>query len=260
MLELDLTTILLEILNFLVLALGLYYFLFRPILRRVESRAAEKKRIETEMRQKLLDAKQHKEELETRLEHVNEEISQLFEEARDQIERERRQMLDTIRAEAEEARKDAENDIQRFHRQELKEFNERLLNTILILSGELIGKVAPVEVHAQLVQDANDYVWKLGKERHKDVDALRRSLGDRTPTVYIASAHRLNPDQQRMLARTFSALTDRNVNFELETNPNLFCGVRVRVGDIMVDNSIAAQLEQMRAEINDAFIERNLNG
>ena len=44
MLELDLTTILLEILNFLALGAGLYYFLFRPVMKRVEDRAKEKLR------------------------------------------------------------------------------------------------------------------------------------------------------------------------------------------------------------------------
>ena len=70
----------------------------------------------------------------------------------------------------------------------------------------------------------------------------------------------MNPDQQRMLARTFSTLTDRNVNFELETKANLYGGVRVRVGDILVDNSIAAQLLQMRSEVNDALNARISDG
>ncbi|MBE0699985.1 MAG: F0F1 ATP synthase subunit delta [Anaerolineaceae bacterium] len=260
MLELDLTTILLEILNFLVLGVGLYYFLFRPVMKRVEARAAEKERVEKEMRRPLRDAQRNKEDLDARLAYVNKEISQLMDEARDQIERERSQMSDTIHAEAEQARKDAENDIRRYQEQEIDQFNDRLLNTMITLSGEIIEKIAPPEVHDRLVQEANDFVWKLGKESPQEVETLRHSLGERTPTIYIASARVLNPDQQRMLARTFSALTDRTVNFDLETKPSLFCGVRVRVGDILIDNSIAAQLEKMRADVNDEFREKNLDG
>ena len=185
MLKLDLTTILLEILNFLALGVGLYYFLFRPVMKRVESRAKEKIRVEREMRQQLLDAQQLKEKLEANLAQVNEEISLLMEKARDQIERERRQMLDAIHAEAEQTRKDIEADIQRYQKQELEQFNERLLNTMMALSGELIEKVAPPDVHDKLVQEANDYVWRLGKEKPLELETLRRSLGERTPTVYI---------------------------------------------------------------------------
>ena len=256
MLELDLTTILLEILNFLALGAGLYYFLFRPVMKR----AKEKLRIEKEMKQQLVEAQQHKEQLETNLAQVNDEISLLMDKAREQIENERRQMLETIRAEAEQTRKNIEVDIQRYQQQELEVFNDHILNTLMAISGELIEKVAPPDVHDKLVQEANDYVWKLGKEKPAELDVLRRSLGDRTPTVYITSARTLNPDQQRMLARTFSALTDRNVNFELETNSDLYGGMRVRVGDILLDNSIAAQLLKMRSEMKDLLSTRISDG
>jgi F-type H+-transporting ATPase subunit b len=248
MLDLDLTTILLEILNFLVLSAGLYFLLFRPVLRRVEARAEEKARTEREMKSNLQETEARKAEAENRLAHLDEEINNLLDQARDQIERERRQMLEAIRSEAEQARKDAEADIQRVQKQELKEFNRYVLNTLIALSGELIEKIAPPEVHDRLVQEANDYVWQFGKEQPREVENLRRSLGERTPTVHIVSARILNPDQQRMLAKTFSALTDRSVNFELETDPHLYGGVRVRVGDILIDNSILAQLERIRSE------------
>jgi F0F1-type ATP synthase membrane subunit b/b' len=254
MLELDLATILLEIHNFLVLSAGLYFLLFRPVLNRVEARAAEKARIEGEIKEKLREADTLKTEAETRLAKLDEEINALLDTARDQIERERRQMLEAIRSEAEQARQDAEADIQRLQKQELKEFNRYVLNTLIAMSGEMIEKIAPPEVHDRLVQEANDYVWQLGKEKPNEVEALRRSLGERTPTVHIFSARDLNPDQQRMLAKTFSALTDRSVNFELETDPHLYGGVRVRVGDVLIDNSIAAQLERIRAETDSGLL------
>jgi F-type H+-transporting ATPase subunit b len=248
MLDLDLTTIVLEILNFLVLSAGLYYLLFRPVMRRVEARAAEKARAQGEMERMLKEAEEHKAEWESRLAGVDEEIDRLLDEARERIERERRQMLEAIRSEAEQAREEAEIDIQRHQKQELREFNHYVLNTLIALSGELIEKTAPPEVHDRLVREVNDFVWRLGKEKPREVDTLRRSLGDRTPTVHIVSARELSPDQQRGLVKTFSALTDRNVNFELETDPHLYGGVRVRVGDLLVDTSIAAQLERVRSE------------
>jgi F0F1-type ATP synthase delta subunit len=44
------------------------------------------------------------------------------------------------------------------------------------------------------------------------------------------------------------------VNFELETDPHLYGGVRVRVGDILIDNSIAVQLDQIRSETNTGLL------
>lgn len=259
MLELDPITILLEILNFLALSLGLYYFLFRPIIQRVEARAAEKAKLEEEIRQNLMEAQQFKQEQETRLTQANDAISQLMDEARDQIEREHSQMLAAMRAESEQALKDARADVQRFQKKELEEFNELLLDTLMTLCGELIEKVSPTALHDQLVQEANDFVWKMGREQAGEVETLRRSLGDRTPTIRFTSTRALNLDQQRMLARSFSALTDRSVNFEFETNPALYGGVQVRVGDILIDNSIAAQLKSIRSEVKKELHTRIAN-
>jgi F-type H+-transporting ATPase subunit b len=248
MLDLDLTTILLEVLNFLALSVGLYFLLFRPVIRRVEARAAEKARAEREMERSRKEAAAHKSEWESRLAGVDAEIDRLLDEARERIERERRQMLEAIRAEAEQVREDAEADIQRHQKQELREFNRYVLNTLIALSGELIEKTAPPEVHDRLVREVNDFIWRFGREKPGEVDTLRRSLADRTPTVHIVSARELSPEQQQGLVKTFRALTDRNVNFELETDPHLYAGVRARVGDLLVDNSIAAQLERVRSE------------
>jgi F-type H+-transporting ATPase subunit b len=253
MLDLDLTTIILEIVNFLALSVLLYFLLFRPVLRRVEARAAEKERVEREMKSNLEETEKLKAEAETRLAELDGEIDKLLDRAREQIERERRQMLEGIRAEAEQARRDTEADIRRLQRQELKELNRHVVDTLIAMSGEMIVKIAPPEVHDRLVQEASDYVWEFGKEKPHEVEALRRSLGERTPTVNIVSARTLNPDQQRRLAKTFHALTDRTVNFELETDPKLYAGVRVRVGDMLIDNSILAQLERVRSETDSGL-------
>jgi F0F1-type ATP synthase membrane subunit b/b' len=259
MLELDPITILLEILNFLLLSVGLYYFLFRPIVKRVKMRADKKARLEEEIRQNLLEARQYKLEQETRLMQANDAVSQLMDEARDQIERERSQMQESIRIETEQALKEAKTDIQQFQKKELEEFNEILLDTLIVLCGELIEKVTPPAVHDALVQEANDFVWKMGREQANEVESLRLSLGDRTPTIRFTSTHTLNLDQQRLLARSFSALTDRSVNFEFETNPALYGGVQVRVGDILIDNSIASQLKNIRSEVKKELHARIAN-
>jgi len=49
------------------------------------------------------------------------------------------------------------------------------------------------------------------------------------------------------VGRTFTALADRHVNLELRTDPNLAAGLRVRLGDMVVDNSVAGDSQSVRA-------------
>jgi len=43
--------------------------------------------------------------------------------------------------------------------------------------------------------------------------------------------------------RTLSALVDREVELDIKTNPELIMGLRVRVGDTLINNTIADKLD-----------------
>ena len=83
--------------------------------------------------------------------------------------------------------------------------------------------------------------------------SIRRSLGDRNPTVRVATARELSPEQQRNLVRTFSAVADRNVSVDLDLDSSLAAGLRVRIGDLVIDNSIARQVADLHDRLAEAL-------
>ena len=76
-------------------------------------------------------------------------------------------------------------------------------------------------------------------------------LGDRTPNVVVRSAKSLTAEQQGQLVRTFTALADRNVNLDLRVDPAMGLGLRVRIGDLVIDNSIAGKFDDLQDEVMD---------
>jgi F-type H+-transporting ATPase subunit b len=259
MLELDLPTILFEILNFLLLSVLLHRFLFRPVIQRVEKHTAEKARLARETAHNHAEAARLRAELEERLAHVHEQVDEIVAQARRQIEHERQDMLQTIQEEAERVLAETHAEVDQHRRQTANEFHAELVEAVLTLSGQLIAQVAPPGLHDALVQQLNDRIWELGRgeEIHR-VETLRRSLKERDPVVYTSSARELSAEQVRQLVRTFSALADRTVNVELTTEPELAAGLRVRIGDLLVDNSIAAQLAELREQASQALQEQGL--
>ena len=67
MLDLDLTTLIFELFNFLVLSVLLYRFLFKPVMRNVEARATEKERRVRDLTQAQQQVAATQTELDTRL-------------------------------------------------------------------------------------------------------------------------------------------------------------------------------------------------
>ncbi|MFN2303464.1 MAG: F0F1 ATP synthase subunit delta, partial [Anaerolineales bacterium] len=47
----------------------------------------------------------------------------------------------------------------------------------------------------------------------------------------------------------FSALADTNVNMEIEIEPDIIAGIRVRIGDLVVENSLAMELNELKSDV-----------
>ena len=256
MLNLDIWTIAFQIINFLALVAALYYLLFRPVMRSVKERAAEKEQLAHELAQERQEAARLHAELETRLAHTDEEVATIIARAREQAEAERKALLQETQAEVERILVEAHADAHRLRQQAVDESHDDLLDAILEISAWAIGRTAPPEAHETLVQQLSDRIWELGRSEMERVETFRRALGDRTPTAYVTTARPLSPEQQGLLARTFTALADRHVNLESKTDPSLAAGIKVRLGDTLVDHSIGGQLAELRETVSMALKER----
>jgi F-type H+-transporting ATPase subunit b len=254
--QLDLETILFQLANFTILAVLLYFVLFRPMMRKMKEQEAEKERVARETAQDRQEAERLRAALEDRLAGVEEEATAIVARAKEQAEVERTALLQEAEAEAERILVEAHADADRLGVQTIDEFQDDLLDTILTISGQVIGQVTPPEIHDALIQQLSDRIWEMGRSEMGQVETLRRALGDREPTAYVMTAHPLTPEQQGLLARTFTALADRHVNLEVMADPALAAGVRVRLGDVAVDNSIADRLETLRESVGQMLKEQ----
>jgi len=164
--------------------------------------------------------------------------------------------MQEVQTEVERILTEAQMDAYRMRRQALDEFHDELLKAVLDVSGLVIGRVAPESVHAELVKQVCDSVWELGQNDMRRVEALRRSLGERTPTMVVRTAKSLTAEQQGHIARTFSALADRSVNTDVRVEAPLGLGIQVRLGDLVIDNTIAGQLQELHEDVAQALAER----
>ena len=255
MLDLNLTTIIWQIVNFLVLAAALYFLLFKRVMEVVEKRTEEKNRLVNELHEKNEDVEALQAELQDQLDHADSLVNEIVENAEKQIQSNHERMIERAREEAESILGQAHTEALAMQEQSMEQYYDRVLDAIIDVSGRVIGKAAPDELNEIFVREINDTLWNLGRGNIRQVQTLRSSLGDRKPTVYVTTAYELTPDQQRMLVRTFSALANRNVSVEIEIDPSLVMGARIRIGDMIVENSVASRLNDLRDEVREKLDE-----
>lgn len=258
MLDIDLVTILAEIINFLVLAVVLYFLLFKPMVKRIDDRAFEKETLLAKAQENERKAEEKLAELEKRLSHIDSEIETRLQEAYRQAQSDSESLLEATQKEAEKILNEAENEAIKRQKQEMEELQGELVDTILSISGQVLTKTVPDVVHENLIEELNSEIWDLGKNDMRQVRTIREALAERTPTVYVSSAKELSPELQRSLIRTFSALADRNVKMDIDIKPDLIAGIRVRMGDLVVDNTLALTLTELKNDVA-ATLEENID-
>ena len=259
MFELDLATILLEAANFLVLSAILYHFLFKRVVAAVKEQSAQKKALLQQMQEDRQAAAQLRSEIENRLSEVDQEIAEIINEAQTHLELERKRIMQETQSEVEGILEEALVEARQIQKQSLTDYYDDLITSIVNVSSQAIGKVVPKELQDSLVEQVTKRVWEMGRGDMQEVEIIRRSLGERSVKVFVDSPRPLSPQQQRTIAQTFSALADRNVNLEIRKDANLALGLKVRMGDLVIDNSIRTQLVDMREEVSKALSERLKN-
>ena len=255
MLDIDPITILAQILNFLVIAVVLYFLLFKPTVKRIEKRSREKEAMLSNAREKEKQAEEKLAQIEERLANIDSEIELQLEQAYQKAQAESVSLLEATQKEAEKILNDAEKEAEKRQKQEMEELEKELVDTILNISSQVLAKTTPDKTHETLIEDLNKEIWDMGKSDMVQVRTIRDSLAERTPTVYVVSAKELEPEQQRSLIRTFSALADRNVNMEIEVDPELIAGIRVRMGDLVVENTLAMELAELKSDVVETLEE-----
>jgi F-type H+-transporting ATPase subunit delta len=76
-------------------------------------------------------------------------------------------------------------------------------------------------------------------------EALRAEAENRV-NVEITSAAPVDTAQQKALAEAIGRRLQREVNVEWKTDPELIAGAVVRAGDLVIDGSFTAELDQLR--------------
>ena len=259
MINLDLATIIFQIINFLVMVALLYWFLLKPVLAKVTARAAEKDRLLHETEQERERATATRLQLEERLDRAEEEAAEIISLAQEKIEVSQKALLQEAYEEAKRIRQESHEDVHRFQQQVMSQSYDRVLETIIELSGAAIAAVGLEELHDNLVKRLNDSILGLGQRDMARVEDLRRSLGDRMPAVEINISRPLTPTQQGLLANTLAALADRRVSMEVKLDPSLVAGIKLRIGDLVIDSSIAGDLAACRDNVA-ASLKKELRG
>ncbi len=246
MLDIDWVTILWEIVNFLIITVALYFLVFKPIVKRSEQQAERREQLMRETVEDREQAAEQLREVEERLNLLDEEIQQIIDEVYEKNKISQAEFLDATREEARIILQDVLVEVQKKQLMEMRTHRDTVINTIFDISGQTIRKVLPPSVHSSLISGLDQKIWDLGKTDMRLVNSIRESLSGKTPSAKVSVAFPLTIEEEQRLVSTFSALADDDVDIDFVIDERLIAGIRVTIGDLIIDNSLLSQLESSR--------------
>lgn len=241
--ELNWTTFVLEILNFLVLVWLLKHFLYRPVKAVIAKR---QQGIEQQLQQadeKQRQAEVLREQYENRLADWENEREAGRQQLQREIEEERRRQMATLQQElAAEREKDAV--LAGRQEQEQQRQNEVLaLEQGARFVARLLEAVASPEVQAKLFEHLLTELKHLPPAQR---DALQAVVANGKP-VEVVSAYPLSEAQQQQLKQQLESRVPHHLHFEFHEDRKLIAGLRLTVGPWVMHANLHDELKTFAA-------------
>ncbi len=224
--ELDWSTFLLQIINFLVLVWILNRFLYKPVMKVIAQRKAAVEKTLADSERARADARALQTQYETRLTEWEREKDKARAQLREDLEAERHRLMAALRAELDQERQAAAVREQR----RLAELAQRADQAALEQGGRFVAKLlsglAGPELEAKIVELMLSEMAQLPEEQ---LAAIRSALPQDT-SVRVVTAYPLSQSLRESLAQMVRRLAGGELRCEYSNDPDLIAGVRVSFG------------------------------
>lgn len=241
--ELNWTTFILEILNFLVLVWLLKHFLYQPV------RAAVERRRES-IEQQLATARQLQEEADAmRLQYENRlhDWEAEREGARQQllreIESERSHLQHQLQESLEMERQKAQVLTERQLEEHRRDSEFQALQQAAQFATRLMGRVATPELESQLFELLMEDLQKLPPQQREALQAI--SSGAKP--VEVISVYELTPQQQQRLREALDGLVSQPLHYHFSRDEKLIAGLRITAGPWVLHANLHDELKAFAA-------------
>jgi F-type H+-transporting ATPase subunit b len=241
MLNISLSTLLLQIANFLIMAYILTRFLFKPLKETLDKRARRATKAMDEAEEAVQEAETLRTEYEKKRENIDAEFAALKNEARIVIDQTRQQMLQEAYEEIEVMRARAQEEIEQQRAEALRIHRSKIGDLVTALVQRMMKDILTPQLH-QAYLDAF-----LEQLRSVQLNGRISSNGEEAVSAELITAIRLAKGQETRIASILETAISQPVDLTCRVDPGMTAGAMVRLGDMLIDGSLHGQLQQLRS-------------
>jgi F-type H+-transporting ATPase subunit b len=225
--ELDWTTFILEIINFLVLVWILQRFLYRPVMNVVAQRRSTISQSLQEAQATQQQATELKTQYENRLMDWQKEREAARKQLGDEIEAERQKLMAQLQSELTEQRRKEQVLAARRDENLLREARQQAQLLSEQFAAKLLSRVAGPAVEGRLLEMLLEDLASLPEEQRKSLAAAQR---DNQAPPQVISAFPLNDAQRQNLSAALQKTLETAIGCEFHEDPAVVAGISIHIG------------------------------
>ena len=246
--QLDWSTLVLEIINFLVLVWLLQHFLYKPILKVVAARQAAIDAAAERSREMESKAHELQTQYEARLQNWEQERAQARGQLTEELRAEREHALAALQDSLEQERRKAEVLDERRRSEESARSERKAIEQALGFVRRLLAGLSGPEVESKLLSLAIDALRRLPEQRRTE---LRAALTTSAEAPVVSTAYPVPGPQRDALIQALRSVLDGSRELRFREDPALLAGVRISVGPWMLQANLGEELSLFSAAAGD---------
>jgi len=247
MLDLNISTILLQMANFFILVFILYRFLFKPLQKTLKKREIETTRAIDEAQIAKKEAEETRQEFEEKSNNIDTEIVARKNEARIVIEQTRQQMLHEVQTEIDRLVAQAEETLSHLNSEAIQQHKDEIGNIASDFIKGIMSDLMTPQIQ-KLYQD--EFLNQLSQ-----IDLSKYMKGATPGEVSFIKVIMANPptsSYQDHLASILNEDLSQEFNLTYEVDPSLIAGGVLRFENELIDGSLQGQIIQLQKQYQEA--------
>jgi len=232
-----------QLVNFLILFIALYFLLWKRALKAFDERKQKIAQGLAEAEQaegKLAEAEQ---QYARRVEEAEREGARLLAEAREEAAQARDAILSQARGDAQRVAAGAEEMVRLERQQMLGDLRDQVSALSIAAANKVIGEVLDEKRQRHLI---DEFFSGVSAGRVQVVDEADVAWAEVGPSpVTVVSALPLSAEEQATVSKELAAQLGGELKMEFAVDPALLGGLRLRIGDRVIDGSVAGRLSAL---------------
>lgn len=247
MLELNVSTILLQMANFIIMAFILYRFLFKPLQNVLKERESGILSAMDEAQQARKEAEETRQIYEEKSNNIDAEIAARKNEARIVIERTRQQMLRDVQTQIEQVEAQTEETLTKLQEEAIRQHKERIGELASQFSKGILSDVMSKQIQEEFEAEFLNRITNLDISSYLEGSSL-----DETNFIKVIMAIRPGSDFEQELRQILDKKLSRKINLSYELDTSLIAGGILRFENKLIDGSLAGQINLLKQKYQEA--------